>query len=68
MLISLTALRLALGRVIDVAALMSAVSRGEPAPARDAAARHVYAEFNDGQGIDATRYGDWEYTGRCTDF
>jgi hypothetical protein len=41
---------------------------GEPAPSRDAASRHVYDEFTAGRGVEATRYGDWEYGGRCTDF
>ncbi len=31
-------------------------------------ARHVYSEFVGHRGFDATRYGDWEYSGRCTDF
>ena len=30
--------------------------------------RRVYNEFVGQRGIDATRYGDWEYAGRCTDF
>ena len=32
------------------------------------AARHEYDEFAGQGGIDATRFGDWEYSGRCTDF
>ena len=28
----------------------------------------VYNDFNGLEGKDATRYGDWEYGGRCTDF
>ena len=31
-------------------------------------AREVYTEFRGHRGVDATRYGDWEYSGRCTDF
>ena len=31
-------------------------------------ARWEYDEVGDNGGIDATRYGDWEYGGRCTDF
>lgn len=31
-------------------------------------ARKAYSEFRDTAGVDATRYGDWEYSGRCTDF
>lgn len=31
-------------------------------------ARHAYSEFAGRGGLDATRYGDWEYSGRCTDF
>ena len=27
-----------------------------------------YTEFRDRAGVEATRYGDWEYAGRCTDF
>ncbi len=30
--------------------------------------RHLYAEMAGRGGIDATRYGDWEYGSRCTDF
>lgn len=30
--------------------------------------RHVYNEFREDDGVEATRYGDWEYYGRCTDF
>lgn len=30
--------------------------------------RRVYNEFAGTIGKDATRYGDWEYAGRCTDF
>lgn len=30
--------------------------------------RRVYNEFVGKRGVDATRYGDWEYAGRCTDF
>ena len=33
-----------------------------------AGTRRVYEEFAGRGGIDATRYGDWEYSGRCTDF
>jgi hypothetical protein len=40
------------------------IRRATPGPA----VRYAYTEFNDQDGIDATRYGDWEYTGRCTDF
>ncbi len=68
MRLSLTALRRAPEQLLAFAAPTGESYRGEPAPSRDAIARHVYAEFNDGQGVDATRYGDWEYTGRCTDF
>ncbi len=31
-------------------------------------ARWQYDEVGQKGGIDATRYGDWEYSGRCTDF
>lgn len=31
-------------------------------------ARWQYDEFENDAGVDATRYGDWEYSGRCTDF
>ena len=31
-------------------------------------ARKAYNEFRGTTGLDATRYGDWEYSGRCTDF
>jgi len=31
-------------------------------------ARWRYDEVGKTGGIDATRYGDWEYSGRCTDF
>lgn len=31
-------------------------------------ARWQYDEVGDTGGIDSTRYGDWEYNGRCTDF
>ena len=31
-------------------------------------ARWQYDEVGPNGGIDATRYGDWEYSGRCTDF
>ena len=31
-------------------------------------ARLKYEEFERGRGVSATRYGDWEYSGRCTDF
>lgn len=31
-------------------------------------ARWHYDEVGDSAGIDSTRYGDWEYGGRCTDF
>lgn len=30
--------------------------------------RRVYNEFSGKCGVEATRYGDWEYAGRCTDF
>jgi hypothetical protein len=30
--------------------------------------RHAYSEFAGHHGLEATRYGDWEYSGRCTDF
>lgn len=30
--------------------------------------RHAYSEFAGERGLEATRYGDWEYSGRCTDF
>ena len=30
--------------------------------------RSVYNEFVGKRGVEATRYGDWEYAGRCTDF
>ena len=30
--------------------------------------RRAYSERQDLPGIDPTRYGDWEYNGRCTDF
>lgn len=30
--------------------------------------RQAYSEFAGHRGLDATRYGDWEYSGRCTDF
>lgn len=39
-------------------------TRGPPAPPR----RGAYSEFAGRGGVDATRYGDWEYGGRCTDF
>jgi hypothetical protein len=41
---------------------------GAPSATPGPAVRYAYTEFNDQDGIDATRYGDWEYTGRCTDF
>ena len=31
-------------------------------------ARWKYQELNLQGGVDATRFGDWEYSGRCTDF
>ena len=31
-------------------------------------ARLEYEEFERGRKLSATRYGDWEYSGRCTDF
>ena len=31
-------------------------------------ARSHYDEVGQNGGLDATRYGDWEYSGRCTDF
>ncbi len=31
-------------------------------------ARWQYDEVGGTGGIDSTRYGDWEYSGRCTDF
>ncbi|MDX1557094.1 MAG: DUF1674 domain-containing protein [Xanthomonadales bacterium] len=31
-------------------------------------ARWQYDEMGPKGGVDATRYGDWEYSGRCTDF
>ncbi|HYP36344.1 MAG TPA: DUF1674 domain-containing protein [Stellaceae bacterium] len=45
---------------------------GEPRPA--ASARKVRApaaqprEIGGAEGPEPTRYGDWEYNGRCTDF
>lgn len=30
--------------------------------------RDRYDDFGKSYGVDATRYGDWEYNGRCTDF
>ena len=30
-------------------------------------ARRLYRD-GPGPGLDPTRYGDWEYAGRCTDF
>ena len=38
-----------------------------PVHARRDAARHRYGD-RPAQGVSATRYGDWEYLGRCTDF
>ena len=32
-----------------------------------AQARRLYSD-GPGPGLDPTRYGDWEYAGRCTDF
>ncbi len=32
-----------------------------------AKARRLYSD-GPGPGLDPTRYGDWEYAGRCTDF
>ena len=32
------------------------------------AGRIQYHEFGKHAGMEATRYGDWEYYGRCTDF
>ena len=46
--------------------------KGEPRPA--ASARKVRApaaqprEIGGAEGPEPTRYGDWEYNGRCTDF
>ena len=34
----------------------------------DLSTRASYDEFPGGRQVDATRYGDWEYGGRCTDF
>lgn len=30
--------------------------------------RYKYDDFGKSYGVNATRYGDWEYNGRCTDF
>jgi hypothetical protein len=35
---------------------------------RSSPPRQAYSEFAGHRGLDATRYGDWEYSGRCTDF
>ena len=32
------------------------------------ALRRCYAEHAPSGGVDPTRFGDWEYGGRCTDF
>ncbi len=42
----------------------------EPAPARDALAGTAPRDraTPEGDGLDPTRYGDWEKNGRCIDF
>ena len=30
--------------------------------------RHAYRHHHNQAGTDPTRFGDWEYNGRCTDF
>jgi hypothetical protein len=40
----------------------------EPGRKRSSPPRQAYSEFAGHRGLDATRYGDWEYSGRCTDF
>ena len=42
--------------------------RSQPGVPGVGSARHQYDEFADRDGVDAPRYGDWEYSGRCTDF
>ena len=48
----------------------ASVSRDEEASAsfRRELLRRLYSERLDLPGFDPTRFGDWEYGGRCTDF
>ena len=47
------------------AAAPAPASRGREGAGRSAV---VYQHAGDPPGLDPTRYGDWEYHGRCTDF
>ncbi len=49
-------------------ALARAFDAPPPAGWQVGSARWKYEEFERGHGVSATRYGDWEYSGRCTDF
>jgi len=43
-------------------------SNEPPAPETPASQRTVPAEVGGRDGLDPTRYGDWEMNGRCIDF
>ncbi len=49
-------------------ALTRLLDAARPSGWQVGSARHRYDEFESQSGVDATRYGDWEYSGRCTDF
>ncbi len=68
MQIPLTMLRRLRERLVALVSSRLVLSAGAWSALPSPTVRCAYAEFNDKGGIDATRYGDWEYTGRCTDF
>ncbi|MEJ0048080.1 MAG: succinate dehydrogenase assembly factor 4 [Rhodospirillales bacterium] len=41
---------------------------GKPADAAEPVAPKMPKEIGGPKGPEPTRYGDWEYKGRCTDF
>ena len=52
----------------DVAHAIAGLLRVRPVCGDVGRQRRVYSEFAGRRGVEATRYGDWEYGGRCTDF
>jgi hypothetical protein len=40
----------------------------EPKPAKTEVRKPLPKEIGGAKGPEPTRYGDWEYNGRCTDF
>ena len=55
---------------LRVEAIASSREASQPSSAAEdrETVRRRYSERVDLPGIDPTRFGDWEYAGRCTDF